>query len=105
MPDDIKDLQRIADVDQLVHHPTRLAILIFLLPRPRVTFPEVIEALDLTSGNLSSHMKKLEASQLIIVEKKFVDARPTTLLSLTSIGKQAIQNYAHLLRDVLDQVD
>lgn len=102
-------IKSILDVDSTIHTPVRLAIMMFLLPRKQVPFTLVRTALGLTAGNLSSHMSKLEAEEFLIIEKKFVDAKPTTLLSLSPTGRQAIIKYAsklsHTLTTMLNTVE
>ena len=102
---DDKTLRKIVDLDLLIHTPARLAILMFLLPRLKATFPEVSEALDLTSGNLSSHTKKLEQAEFIEIEKAFVDNKPTTILLLTNNGRQAVLQYADILKSALEKME
>ncbi|MHA2501577.1 MAG: transcriptional regulator [Candidatus Kariarchaeaceae archaeon] len=101
---DDKSLRKIVDLDLLIHTPARLAVLMFLLPRFKATFPEVITALDLTSGNLSSHVKKLEEAELILVEKAFIESKPTTILILTEAGRQAVLSYADVLKSALEKI-
>ena len=50
----------------------------FLLPRGRANFTVIQKCLNLTSGNLSSHVKKLYIKGLIEVKKNFIDLKPTT---------------------------
>lgn len=100
-----EDLRKILNIDEVIHTPARLAILLFLLPRPNATFPEIREALSLTSGNLSSHLKKLQASGYIDISKAFVDLKPTTIVTITPHGRQAVNEYASFLRKQLEQTD
>jgi len=102
--EDFQSIRDVTGVDNLVHHPTRLAILLFLMTHPVVTFPEIGTSLELTAGNLSSHMTKLADAELIITEKKFVNQKPTTLLSITNLGRQAVDQYAETLRRALKSI-
>ncbi|MHA2028307.1 MAG: transcriptional regulator [Candidatus Kariarchaeaceae archaeon] len=102
---DEKALKSIVDLkDDVIHTPVRLATLIFLLPRSKTPFPEIQKALDLTSGNLASHIKKLEDLELVYVEKLFVDNKPTTLVEISPTGISAINNYATTLKNALESV-
>lgn len=100
-----EDLRKLLDIDEVIHTPARLAILLFLLPRPNATFPEIREALSLTAGNLSSHLKKLQESHYVDISKAFVDLKPTTIISITSKGRRAINEYAEFLRKQLELTD
>ena len=103
--DDQKSLRKIIDLDLLIHTPARLAILIFLLPRIQATFPDMLEALQLTSGNLSSHIKKLSVGELVEVEKIFIGDKPTTKINITPQGRQAVLEYASILNSALDKIE
>lgn len=110
MTDDIIDisesdaLRKIVSINDLVHSPVRMAVLIFLSRRPTATFPELQHVLDVTSGNLSSHIIRLEKAQLLVIEKKFIDVKPTTVVSLTSQGIQAINQYKEMLNKLLSDL-
>ncbi|MCY3414127.1 MAG: transcriptional regulator [Candidatus Heimdallarchaeota archaeon] len=104
MSENNDDLREIIQLSDVIHTPARLAILMFLSPRPNAIFPEVKMALKLTSGNLSSHISKLSNAGYIYVEKKFVDSKPMTVLSITAQGLSALAEYADLLQRTLTRV-
>ena len=64
----------------------RLLIILYILPRKYVTFSELEKNLDLTSGNLQTHIKKLETENIIKI--KMI----TLLHSLTYYMIQTIKN-------------
>lgn len=97
-------LKEVASVNDIIHTPVRLAIMIFLLPKGKALFTEVQKVLDLTAGNLSSHIKKLEENGLIEVQKAFIKAKPTTILYLTEKGVNSIQEYANLMTTALTTI-
>ncbi|MCY3412753.1 MAG: transcriptional regulator [Candidatus Heimdallarchaeota archaeon] len=99
---DSSDFKRIVNINELIHSPVRLAILLLLMSRPIATFPEVKLALDVTAGNLSSHIKRLEAANLIVTSKEFINAKPTTQLVITPEGMNAVIEYKKLLQGMLD---
>jgi DNA-binding MarR family transcriptional regulator len=55
----------------------------------------------LTRGNLSTHLKKLEQARLVFIDKRFVDAKPTTIISLTEFGRKQTLDYARNLSSIL----
>ncbi|MFX0091108.1 MAG: transcriptional regulator [Candidatus Hodarchaeota archaeon] len=61
-PSDFQEdnLKKVLEIDDIIHSPARLAILIFLLPRGKGQFTLIRKTLALTAGNLSSHIQKLE---------------------------------------------
>jgi len=90
------------DVDDALSTPARIAILLFLLPRSTSTFSSIQSALGITAGNLSSHLKKLDEMDYILIEKKFIDGKPTTLATITSMGHANIVKYINILNSVID---
>ena len=96
-----EQLKDIVTLDDIIHAPARLALMMFLIPKEKATFTEIQEALELTAGNLSSHIKKLETNEFIEVQKAFIKAKPTTIVYITEKGLKAIQQYATLVTDSL----
>ena len=103
MESEESDLESIVNINEIVHSPARLAILLFLLSRNETTFSIVCKALKLTRGNLSTHLKKLEKTKLVYIEKRFVDAKPTTIISLTTEGRKQVLDYASNLTSILSE--
>ena len=80
-------------LDRLIHEPGRLAILTVLSSVKDADFVFLQRATGLTKGNLSSHLTKLEAADLIAIEKRFVNKKPNTNVALTAIGRQRIARH------------
>ncbi|MCH8906009.1 MAG: transcriptional regulator [Candidatus Heimdallarchaeota archaeon] len=93
------------NLDPSLHSPTRIAILLFLIPISTANFNEIQRALDLSPGNLSKHLKKLEGSQFITISKHFVNAKPLTVIGITSSGYSAILSYTDILVSVLRNLE
>jgi DNA-binding transcriptional ArsR family regulator len=85
--------EQIANLDRLVHEPTRLAILTALSACERADFLFLQRITGLTTGNLSSHLSKLEGAGLVEIEKRFVDKKTQTLARLTGMGREAVEGY------------
>jgi DNA-binding MarR family transcriptional regulator len=86
-------LKPIADLDPVIHAPARLAIMTALFVAQGADFVFLQKQTGLTRGNLSSHISKLEEAGYLLVEKKFVDRIPRTILKLTETGKDAFRSY------------
>jgi len=99
-----KDLQPIADLDRVVHSPPRLMILAYLAAVDSADFIFLMNQVDLTRGNLSSHLKTLEEAEYVSINKEFVDKVPRTLIRLTNKGQEAIQNYREQMRKVIEEL-
>ena len=77
------------EFDKLVHQPTRLQIFAYLYRHGETTFPTLVEELDMTEGNLASHLQKMEDADAIAVEKEFVDRKPQTSYTLTEARQKS----------------
>jgi DNA-binding transcriptional ArsR family regulator len=82
--------KEMAGLDKLIHEPARLAIMTALSSCKRADFLFLQRLTGLTKGNLSSHLSKLEAVELIEINKQFIGKKPNTLVALTSKGRFAV---------------
>lgn len=73
----------------------RLGIMSVLAVNDSVEFNSLKEYLNVTDGNLASHLKALEKEEFIGIEKSFIGRKPNTKYSITISGKKAFNN--HLL--------
>jgi len=89
------------DFDKLVHQPTRLQIFAYLYRHGETPFPELVEALDVTEGNLSSHLQTMEEAGAVTVEKEFVDRKPRTSYDLTGEGEAAFEQHIDTLEALI----
>ncbi len=92
------------ELDPLIHQPTRLRIMAALVSLPegdRVDFTFLQELLDLTPGNLSVHLQKLEEAGYVAVEKTFVNRRPKTWVSVTAKGRKAFASHVAALETII----
>jgi len=58
----------------------------------------------MTPGNLSSHLRKLEAAGYVEVTKEFVDRTPHTALKLTKKGREAFKQYRKSVKQFIDKL-
>ncbi|MFM2385517.1 MAG: hypothetical protein RL660_274 [Bacteroidota bacterium] len=72
----------------------RLGIMSVLMVNTQVSYNELKEVLELTDGNLASHLKALEEATYIKVEKSFVARKTRTVYNVTKAGDKAFK--AHL---------
>lgn len=92
------------DLDPVIHAQSRLRItaaLATLAPGESITFPRLQELLEMTPGNLSTHLRKLEEADYVEVAKAFTGRTPVTYLALTRVGRRAFEDYTEALRSVL----
>ena len=76
-------LEKIDEIDQIIHSPTRLKILIVLASVVKADFTFLVLTTGLTRGNLSANLRKLEEVGYITIEKSFVNRVSRTLIQLT----------------------
>ncbi len=84
-------------------NPIRLAIMLYLLPRERVLFRDLLGVLDVTPGNLDSHLKTLERAGYVEIYKVIAD-RPRTAVRITEKGAEETAEYLRTLREILSRV-
>ncbi len=66
-------------------------------------FNTLKETLDLTDGNLASHLAALEKNQLIEVKKQFVGRKPKTSYKATALGIQLFKQHLSALEQLINQ--
>jgi DNA-binding transcriptional ArsR family regulator len=99
-------IQDVAQLDRLIHEPARLMIMMILQGAGEADFLYLQREADLTQGNLSRHLSKLEEAGYIAIEKRFKGKRPLTLCRLTSNGEVALSGYSRrLVRALLGNSD
>jgi DNA-binding MarR family transcriptional regulator len=69
-----------------------------------LSFTRLQEMIDLTSGNLITHLRKLEDAGYVKSDKTGSGVASRTSLTLTTRGREALDAYAHALRSVLDGI-
>ena len=92
------ELPDVKSIDRLIHEPVRLLIMANLYVVETADFLYLMNQLNLTFGNLSSHMSKLEEAGYINVEKEFQNKKPVTRLSLTDSGREAFSDYRERMK-------
>lgn len=95
--------QLVDELDPVLHERGRLAIVSVLAAAPSLTFQELREALDMTVGNLSVHLSKLEEKGYIAIDKQFVGRRPQTRARLTDAGRKTFARYLAQLEAIIQQ--
>lgn len=92
------------ELDPVIHAAARLRItaaLATLDPGEAISFPRLQELLDMTAGNLSTHLRKLEDAEYVQVTKTHEGRTPVTYLELTKRGRRAFEDYTETLRNLL----
>ena len=82
--------------DETIHQSTRLRIMTMLVSVPeaeKLTYSFIQETLDLTGGNLTTHLRKLKDADYLAVTKESRDSRPRTWVQATTTGRRAFVEY------------
>ncbi len=79
----------------------RLGIMSVLMVNDSVDFNRLKELLDLTDGNLASHLKALENIAYIQSVKQFIGRKPNTQYNITELGRNSFQEHLNALEEFL----
>jgi DNA-binding MarR family transcriptional regulator len=82
----------------------RLGIMSVLAVNDKLDFNSLKEFLDVTDGNLASHLKGLEKEGFIDVKKSFIDRKPNTKYFMTKAGKKAFDDHLRALEKLIRRV-
>lgn len=91
----------IQELNKAFESRIRLGIMSALMVNDFIEFNAMKELLDLTDGNLASHIRALEDAGYIVVEKSFVGKKPNTRFSITPSGKEAFEIHLAALEKIL----
>ena len=90
-------------LNRVIHEKGRLAIMSALAAAPELTFTELRDLLDMTDGNLTTHIRALQETGYVSVAKSYQNNRPLTTCSLTAPGRKAFAEYINLLEQIVRQ--
>ena len=91
-------------LNETIHQPTRLRIMTLLVSMPeadRLAYGFIQKTLGLTGGNLTIHLRKLEAADYLTITKEFQGSKPRTWVKATTTGRQAFAKYLSNLQRAL----
>jgi DNA-binding transcriptional ArsR family regulator len=89
------------NLDKVLEHRLRLQIMSVLIANEIYDFNSLKELLDVTDGNLASHIKALEKEKYVIVNKSFVGRKPNTKYKASEKGKNAFRKHLDALEAVV----
>ena len=96
------DPKELLDLNALLSDRVRLIIMCTLSAAEEpINFTSLLRTLELTKGNLSTHMRKLEMAGLVEVNKDFVERKPRTTYACTPKGKKEIARYLEKVEQML----
>ncbi|MFX1252622.1 MAG: winged helix-turn-helix domain-containing protein [Promethearchaeota archaeon] len=91
------------DINKLIHEPSRLVVISYLYVVKNADLIFFKRKTNLSWGNLSSHVSKLEEAGYIKIEKTFRNKKPVTILEITDKGRKAFDEYKNIMKEVLGE--
>lgn len=89
------------NLDKAFENRTRLGIMSALMVNESLDFNTLKQLLDITDGNLASHLKSLEKSHYIVYQKDFRERKSNTAYSATPEGKKAFIKHLNAIEQLL----
>lgn len=97
----MKDI--ITGINKVFESRIRLGIMSVLMINEAYDFNSLKETLDVTDGNLASHLKALEDKGMIKVNKQFIGRKPNTSYSVTQSGITEFQKHLKALENLIQK--
>jgi DNA-binding MarR family transcriptional regulator len=97
-------IESVHRLDPVIHAQARLRVTVALAAlsaEDQITFPRLQQLLDMTAGNLSTHLRKLEDTGYVQITKAHRRRTPVTYVALTERGRRAFTDYTTALRELL----
>jgi len=94
----------IHNVDRLIHEPARLMIMAQLYVVQNADFLFLQRQTQMTPGNLSAHLSKLEDAGYVEITKEFIERKPHTALALTKKGRDAFKQYRRNIKQIAERL-
>ena len=102
MPDTAPLETAAVNLDRVIHERARLSVLTSLVTNPKgVIFNDLKQLCSLTDGNLSRHLRVLEAEKMVAIVKGHDHNRPQTICRITPAGRRRYLEYLSTLEQVV----
>jgi DNA-binding transcriptional ArsR family regulator len=90
-----------ARFDELIHAPTRLAIVALLAATEWAEFKFIRDSVGLSDSGLSKQLTTLEDAGYVEIRKSFIGKRPRTSARLNSVGRAAFEGHVAALQEIV----
>ncbi len=94
----------IQNIDRVIHEPARLMIMAQLYVVQSADFLFLQRQTQMTPGNLSAHLSKLEDAGYVEITKEFIERKPHTALALTKKGRNAFKQYRSNIKQIAERL-
>lgn len=92
-----------SSLNPVIHQPIRLQIMTYLQFARKSNFSELKKELGITDGNLGAHLQKLDDHDLVKINKKIIDKKPLSTISITKNGETQLLNYLNILSSIIEK--
>ena len=91
----------LSNIDKLLENRFRLGVMSILMVNEDMDFNSLKDMLQITDGNLASHVSALEKNKYIKVKKTFIGKKPNTSYSVTALGRKAFNDHLDALERLI----
>ena len=91
----------IQNLNKVFDSRIRLGVMSSLMVNEEVSFNDLKQTLDVTDGNLASHLTNLEENGYIKVHKGFIGRKTNTTYSITRVGEKAFKEHLQALENMI----
>jgi DNA-binding MarR family transcriptional regulator len=91
----------IENLNKVFDSRIRMGVMSVLMVNEEVSFNDLKQMLDVTDGNLASHMVNLEENGFIKVHKGFIGRKTNTTYSITRAGDKAFKDHIEALESII----
>ncbi len=93
----------ISGLNKIFDSRIRLGIMSVLMVNEWVDYNSLKELLELTDGNLASHLSSLEKNELIEIQKQFIGKKPNTRYKATPLGRKLFTEHLENLNKLINR--
>ncbi len=94
----------IAGLNKIFDNRIRLGVMSILVVNDEISFNDFKQMLEVTDGNLATHLVNLEENRLIKVHKGFIGRKTNTTYSITKTGEKAFKDHIAALEKIIKGV-
>src|SRR5512133_2193805 len=91
----------LANINRAFENRIRLGIMSVLVVNTSMDFISLREMLEVTDGNLASHLRALEEYGYITMEKRFINRKPNTTYTITKEGTESFKSHIRALEELI----
>ena len=91
----------IAGLNKIFDNRIRLGVMSIVMVNDEISFNDLKQLLEVTDGNLATHLQTLEESGFLKVHKGFVGRKTNTTYSITKAGEKAFKEHIQALENMI----